>query len=105
MNTHASQMTASLQRRRSWFSLIAWGVLLGVLAWSWQGAEMRPSLLVTNADNMATLAGDFFPPAFGNLGHYINQMLVTIQIAIWGKFGVMLRVLPRHWHGKNIICP
>lgn len=94
MNTHASQMTAPLQHRRSWFSLIAWGVLLGVLAWSWQGAEMRPSLLVTNADNMATLAGDFFPPAFGNLGHYINQMLVTIQIAIWGTLLAIIVAVP-----------
>lgn len=94
MNTHTSQLTAPLLRRRSWLSLIGWFVLLSVLAWSWQGAEIRPSLLISNADNMAALAGDFFPPAFGNLGHYINQMLVTIQIAIWGTLLAIIVAVP-----------
>ena len=68
MTTQTQLSGISLPPKRSWTTLALWGLGLAVLAWSWQGVEMRPSLLVTNADNMATLAGDFFPPAVGNLG-------------------------------------
>lgn len=86
-------LDAQLPRRR-WSTLIGWGVTLAVLSWAWQGAEMQPSQLVANADNMAELAGDFFPPSFGNLSHYIEQMLVTIQIAIWGTLLAVICAVP-----------
>ena len=80
--------------RRRWSTLIGWGLTLAVLSWAWQGAEMQPGQLVANADNMAELAGDFFPPSFGNLSHYIEQMLVTIQIAIWGTLLAVICAVP-----------
>lgn len=80
--------------RRRWSTLIGWGLTLAVLSWAWQGAEMQPGQLVANADNMAELAGDFFPPSFGNLSHYIEQMLVTIQIAIWGALLAVICAVP-----------
>ncbi len=86
-------LDAQLPRRR-WSTLIGWGVTLAVLSWAWQGAEMQPGQLVANADNMAELAGDFFPPSFGNLSHYIEQMLVTIQIAIWGTLLAVICAVP-----------
>jgi len=89
---HAT-LDAQLPRRR-WSTLIGWGVTLAVLSWAWQGAEMQPGQLVANADNMAELAGDFFPPSFGNLSHYIEQMLVTIQIAIWGTLLAVICAVP-----------
>lgn len=94
MNTHTSPSTLTLPKRRSWTTLIGWFALISVLTWSWQGVEMRPSLVFENADNMATLAGDFFPPSLGNLGHYIDQMLVTIQIAIWGTLLAIILAVP-----------
>lgn len=94
MNTRTSHPSIMLPRRRSWTSLIGWFVLISVMAWSWQGIEMRPSLLFSNADNMATLAGDFFPPSLGGLGHYVEQMLVTIQIAIWGTLLAIIVAVP-----------
>ncbi|HET8791192.1 MAG TPA: phosphonate ABC transporter, permease protein PhnE [Modicisalibacter sp.] len=80
--------------KRSWRTLAGWAAALGVLSWAWQGTEMQPSLLIENADNMLTLAGDFVPPSFGNLGHYIEQMLVTIQIAIWGTLLAIVFAIP-----------
>jgi len=80
--------------KRSWRQLLGWAIALAVLAWAWQGAEMAPSLLIANAGNMATLAADFVPPTFGNLQHYIDQMLVTIQIAIWGTLLAVLFAIP-----------
>ncbi|WP_282042261.1 phosphonate ABC transporter, permease protein PhnE [Halomonas alimentaria] len=89
---HAT-LDAQLPRRR-WSTLIGWGVTLAVLSWAWQGAEMQPGQLVANADNMAELAGDFMPPSLGNLGHHIDQVLVTIQIAIWGTLLAVICAVP-----------
>lgn len=78
----------------SWRQLLGWIVGFSVLGWAWQGAEMAPGQLVANAENMVTLTSDFFPPSFGNLGYYIGQMLVTIQIAIWGTLLAILFAIP-----------
>jgi len=80
--------------KRSWRQLLGWIAAFAVLSWAWQGAEMAPGQLIANAGNMTTLTGDFFPPRFGNLGHYIDQMLVTIQIAIWGTLLAVLFAIP-----------
>ncbi|WNK20286.1 phosphonate ABC transporter, permease protein PhnE [Halomonas piscis] len=80
--------------KRRWLKLLGWGATLGALTWAWQGAEMQPGLLVKNTDNMVQLAGDFFPLRFGNLKHYIAQMLVTIQIAIWGTLLAVVFAIP-----------
>ena len=70
--------------KRSWLQLIGWGLFLAVLAWSWRGAEMNPLALVRDSGNMATFAADFFPPDFSNWEFYLKEMLVTVQIALWG---------------------
>lgn len=93
MNMQDATLDAQMPRRR-WSTLFGWGVTLAVLGWAWQGAEMQPGLLLANTDNMAELAGDFFPPSLGNLEHYIDQMLVTIQIAIWGTLLAVLCAIP-----------
>lgn len=93
MNSHTPTLAHPVAKRH-WVTLFGWAAVLLVLGWAWQGAELQPSLLVENADNMATLANDFFPPAFGNLEHYIDQMLVTIQIAIWGTLMAVVLAIP-----------
>lgn len=65
-------------------TLLAWGALLALLAASWQGADLRPGDLVRDAGNMAKFAADFFPPDFRQWRHYLQEMLVTLQIALWG---------------------
>ncbi|PAU77300.1 phosphonate ABC transporter, permease protein PhnE [Halomonas salipaludis] len=87
-------MLASTPAKRGWLHLIGWSMALAVLAWAWQGAEMQPSALMTNAGNMTELAGDFFPPRFGNLELYIELMLVTVQIAIWGTLLAVAFAIP-----------
>ena len=71
--------------RTSLMGLLAWGVLLALLAGSWQGADMRPFDLVRDAGNMATYAADFFPPKFGDWRLYLQEMIVTVQIALWER--------------------
>ncbi len=73
---------------------LGWTVAFTVLAWAWHGAEMRPWDLVTNAGNMVTLAKDFFPPNFRDWKLYLREMMVTVQIAIWGTVLAVLAAVP-----------
>jgi len=63
---------------------LGWGVALAVLAWAWHGADIRPLDLVTQSGNMAELAADFVPPNFRDWQVYVKEMLITVQIAVWG---------------------
>lgn len=74
--------------------ILYWGGGLAVLAWAWQGAEIRPLVLWRDAGNMATLAADFFPPDFSDLTIYLKEMLVTLQIALWGTVLAVICAVP-----------
>src|SRR3546814_20472803 len=67
---------------------------------SWRGADMRPWDLVTESGNMATYAADFFPPNFRDWRMYLDEMLVTVQIAIWGTFLAIALAVP-----FGLLCP
>jgi phosphonate transport system permease protein len=73
----------SLARRaRSW---TLWAVVLGLLVWSWGPAEMfRAASLVTDWRNMAEFGRAFLQPNFHEWRGYVADMMVTVQIAIWG---------------------
>ncbi len=68
--------------------------MLAALAWAWQGAEMNPMALVRDSSNMATFASDFFPPDFREWRSYLKEMLVTIQIALWGTVLAIVCSIP-----------
>ncbi|MDR1359342.1 MAG: phosphonate ABC transporter, permease protein PhnE [Deltaproteobacteria bacterium] len=74
--------------------LAAWGLLLIILAWSWQGAEISPLALIRDAGNMASFAGDFFPPDFSDWRVYLEEMIITLQIAVWGTFLAVIFAVP-----------
>jgi phosphonate transport system permease protein len=74
--------------------LLGWGVLLALLAASWKGADMRPVDLVRDSANMAEYAGSFFPPDFREWRMYLHEMVVTVQIALWGTFLAVLCAVP-----------
>ncbi len=65
-------------------TLVIWGLLLAVLAGSWKGADMRPLDLWRDAGNMGEYARGFFPPDFSDWRHYLSELVVTLQIALWG---------------------
>ena len=93
----ASQLAAlAAHRPVKWNArtLLWWGVVLAILAWSWRGADMRPWALIKDSANMATLAGDFFPPDFTDWRFYLEETLVTIQIAIWGTVLAVVCAVP-----------
>jgi phosphonate transport system permease protein len=67
---------------------------IAVLAWSWHGADIRPLALFRDAGNMAKFAGDFFPPNFHDWRVYVQEMIITIQIAIWGTLLAVVFAVP-----------
>ena len=80
--------------KRTILQILAWTAVIAVLAWAWRGAQMRPMLLVQDSGNMVKFAIDFFPPDFREWKYYIEEMAVTIQIAIWGTLLAMVFAIP-----------
>jgi phosphonate transport system permease protein len=80
--------------KRNWWQLGGWALLLAILAASWKGADIRPGALVSDAGNMATYAAGFFPPNFRDWRIYWSEMLVTLQIAVWGTALAVLCAIP-----------
>jgi phosphonate transport system permease protein len=77
-------LTSPARPARSPWKLAGWVVLALVLAWAWDGAEMNPLMLWRDADNMRVFLADFFPPDFHLWRSYLTEMIVTVQIAVWG---------------------
>jgi len=92
-------------RPRPWPYFVAWGVLLALLAASWQGADMRPWALVSDAGNMAEYARGFFPPDFGEWRLYLAEMLVTLKIALWGTVLAIVCAVPLGLLSSDNIAP
>lgn len=78
----------------NWMAALSWGVLFAMLGWGWQGAEMNPMVLIRDAGNMAEFAADFFPPDFSDIKFYLEEMAVTIHIALWGTVLSILLSIP-----------
>ena len=84
------------RRLRGW---LAWAAVFALLAWAWAPAEMfRVSALFTDWRNMAQFGAAFLTPNFHDWDHYLADMVVTVQIAIWGTalavvFGIPLSIL------------
>ncbi|MCG8375746.1 MAG: hypothetical protein MI702_04635, partial [Chlorobiales bacterium] len=57
-----------------------------VLVWSYHGSEIRPLELFTNRLNMWEYAKGFGRPDFAYWREIFREMIVTVQIAVWGTF-------------------
>jgi phosphonate transport system permease protein len=80
--------------KRTILQVLGWAAVIAVLAWSWRGAEMNPLLLIKDWGNMVKFGRDFFPPDFREWKSYVEEMAVTIQIAIWGTLLAMVCAVP-----------
>ncbi|MGH1440413.1 MAG: phosphonate ABC transporter, permease protein PhnE [Cellvibrionaceae bacterium] len=69
-------------------------IVVVVLFWAWNGAEMDLGLLVRDSGNMWILAQDFMPPNFNEWELYVEEMIVTVQIAIWGTLLAIIAAIP-----------
>ena len=60
-------------------------ILIALLVWSWGPAEMfRAASLLTDWRNMAEFGRAFLRPNFHDWDTYLADMIVTVQIALWG---------------------
>lgn len=107
MNLHKNiqtlAQTSTPKRSLIWY--VGWGLLLVLLAASWQGADMRPMDLLRDSGNMAKYASEFFPPNFSQWRFYMQEMLVTLQIALWGTALAVLTAVPLALLASSNIAP
>ena len=90
-------------RIRSW---LIWLALFALLAWAWAPAEMfRVSALFTDWRNMAQFGAAFIEPNFHDWDLYLADMLVTVQIAIWGTALAVVFGIPFSILCSANICP
>lgn len=92
VDPNASAMLA--QRPKAWTTMAIWAVIAALLIGSWEGADMRPLDLIEDSENMAIFLADFFPPNFADWRIYLEQMVVTIQIAVWGTALAIALAIP-----------
>ena len=86
--------------------LAAWGVILGLLAWSWAPTEMSKAVyLVTDWRNMAEFASGFLKPSFRDWDLYAREMVETVQIAVWGTALAVLFGTPFAILSASNVCP
>ncbi len=79
---------------RSWKTMAWWLILALLLAWSWDGAEINPGMLWRDSGNMREFLADFFPPDFRYWRLYLREMLITVQIALWGTALAIVSSIP-----------
>ncbi len=80
--------------KTSWATLLTWGILLAVLAASWKGADMRPAALWNDSANMVEFGSGFFPPDFNDWRYYLQELVITLQIALWGTVLAIVCSIP-----------
>jgi phosphonate transport system permease protein len=91
------------RRLRGWF---AWAAVFALLAWAWAPAEMfRVSALFTDWRNMAQFGAAFLAPNFHDWDLYLADMVVTVQIAIWGTALAVVFGIPFSILSAANVCP
>ena len=94
----------SLARRSRGWTL--WLIVFALLAWSWGPAEMfRAASLLTDWRNMAEFGRAFLHPNFHEWDSYLADMIVTVQIAIWGTTLAAVAGAPFAILASSNICP
>lgn len=89
-----SDASTAATAKRGWLSLVGWIVAFAVLGAAWRGADMRPLDLLSDSGNMGQFAKDFFPPDFGDWRIYVQELLVTLAVAVWGTVLAVVCAIP-----------
>jgi len=69
-------------------------VAVAVLVWAYNGAEINFASLYNNRANMLLYLKGFLTPDFLEWRSYLEEMLITIQIAIWGTLLAIIFAVP-----------
>ena len=88
------------------FDLLIWGGLAVLLVWSFKPADMhRLGEVLSGGGNMALLLEDFLEPNFRYWRSYLDLMLETVQMAVWGSFLSVLLAAPLGLLSSTNIAP
>ncbi len=81
--------------RERLFDAGVWAFFISLLIWAYVAAEIYKSPeLINNADKMGEYAAGFLRPDWKEGWLYLQQMSVTIQIALWGTFLSIIFAIP-----------
>ena len=75
-------------------NLAALVIALAILIWAYNGAEISFQTLYKNSGNMLLYLKGFMQPDFFEWRDYLYEMLITIQIAIWGTLLAVIFAIP-----------
>ncbi len=96
--TQATHQQVTLPPRdwgRTFYHWLIVAVVVFVFLWSWAPAEMYLFVnLYTDAGNMAEYAEGFIHPNFEEIDYYIEEMILTVEIAVWGTGLAVLSSIP-----------
>lgn len=84
----------TVSKRDLWIRIGLGIAALIILAWSYIGAEIKPFLLHQYRYNMLEYALGFTHPDFAYWREIVREMIVTVQIAIWGTFIAVVCAVP-----------
>ena len=77
------------------FDVLLWGAFFVLLVWSFVPSDMhRMGEVLFGSDNMALLLKDFLEPNFRYWRSYLELMLESVQMAVWGSFLSVILAVP-----------
>lgn len=93
-------------RKERAFDYLCWGGFVGLLVWSFTPAEMnRLGEVLSGGGNMGMLLADFLEPNFRYWRTYLDLMLETVQMAVWGSFLSVLLAVPFGLMSSTNVAP
>jgi phosphonate transport system permease protein len=102
------EMKLQVPKISNWDLLVRLGIAtaaIAVLSWAFEGAEMKPGDLWTYRHNLVRFAAGFGHPDFAEWRTYMHDMIVTIQIAIWGTLLAIVFGIPFGLMSASNIVP
>lgn len=80
-------------------------IALALLVWAYHGAEINFVTLYQNSGNMLLYLKGFMQPDYLEWRDYVHEMLVTIQIALWGTLLAIVFAIPFGILSSSNIAP
>ncbi len=107
MNTTALPIPAPPKRSplRTAAEIVGFVAFVAVMTWAWRGAEIHPLTFLSGLGNSVELAGNFTPPNFHEWRYYLEEMIVTVHIALWGSFLAVICAVPLGLLAASNISP
>jgi phosphonate transport system permease protein len=88
------------------FDVLLWGGIAALLAWAFKPVEMyKTPLLFTNSKNMQDYVNGFLHLDLPHWPIYVEQMWLTIQMALWGTFLAVILAVPLGLLGARNMTP